>query len=84
MLFDVGQIADIRGHKSKWRTCVCFDEEDLRGHEADNDFSSTLELQLGKMIRPNFGLYGELLLGDVVFDTDAYDMGFTLAARVLY
>lgn len=53
-------------------------------HEASNDFSSTLELQLGKMLRPKFGVYGELLLGDDVFDTDAYDIGFTVAARVLY
>lgn len=53
-------------------------------HEADNDFSSTLELQLGKMITPKFGVYGELLLGDVVFDTDAYDIGFSVAGRFLY
>ena len=46
-------------------------------HEAGGDFSSTLELQLGKMLRPKFGVYGELLLGDVVFNTDAYDIGLT-------
>ncbi len=53
-------------------------------HEAGNDFSHTLELQLGKMIAPTFGIYGELLLGDAVFDTAAYDIGFSLAARILY
>ncbi|MGI9325530.1 MAG: hypothetical protein ACR2PZ_09950, partial [Pseudomonadales bacterium] len=34
------------------------DWKGLIDHEAGNDFSSTLELQLGKMIKPNFGLYG--------------------------
>ena len=60
------------------------DWKGLIDHEDGNDFSSTLELQLGKMIRPEFGLYGELLLGDVIFDTDAYDIGFSVAARFLY
>lgn len=32
-------------------------------HEAGGDFSSTLELQLGKMIRPKFGIYGDLQIG---------------------
>jgi hypothetical protein len=36
------------------------------------------------MLRPKFGIYGDLLLGDVLLDTDAYDIGFTVAARVLY
>jgi hypothetical protein len=53
-------------------------------HEASNEFSSTLELQLGKMLKPKFGVYGELLLGDTVFDTDAYDIGFSVAARFMY
>ena len=53
-------------------------------HEDGNDFSHTLELQLGKMITPRFGVYGELLIGDVLLDTNAYDIGFSLSARILY
>ena len=53
-------------------------------HEDDENFSQTLEVQLGKMISPRMGFYGELLLGDDVLDTNAYDIGGGLAARFMY
>jgi len=53
-------------------------------HEDDEDFSQTLEVQLGKMISPRMGFYGELLLGDDVLDTNAYDIGGGLAVRFMY
>ena len=46
--------------------------------------TETLELQLGTMITPTVGLYGELLLGDTVFDTDAYEIGTGLALRIVF
>ncbi len=53
-------------------------------HEDGNDFTETLELQLGKMITPTVGIYGELLLGDTVFDTNAYKIGGGVALRIVY
>jgi hypothetical protein len=53
-------------------------------HENDDEFTETLELQLGKMFGPRVGVYGEVLVGDSVLDTDAYDMGVGLAARFMY
>jgi hypothetical protein len=53
-------------------------------HEDGNDFTQTLELQLGTMITPSIGIYGELLLGDTVFDTNAYDIGGGAAIRIVY
>ena len=53
-------------------------------HEDGGDFTQTLELQLGKMITPSIGIYGELLLGDTVLDTDAYDIGGGVAIRIVY
>jgi len=53
-------------------------------HEDDEDFSQTLEVQLGKMFSPRMGFYGELLLGDDVLDTNAYDIGGGLAVRFMY
>ena len=43
-----------------------------------------MELQLGTMITDSIGIYGELLLGDSVLDTDAYDMGGGIALRIVY
>ena len=86
-------VADVRqtGPRIIWlhsfpeiKSWLRVDWKGLINHEADDEFSSTLELQFGKMIRPKFGIYGELLLGNDVFDTDAYDIGFSLAARILY
>ena len=53
-------------------------------HEDGNNFTETLELQLGKMITPRAGIYGELLLGDTVFDTNAYKIGGGVALRIAY
>lgn len=53
-------------------------------HEDDDDFTQTLELQLGKMISPKVGFYGELLVGDDALDTDAYDIGVGVAMRIMY
>lgn len=54
-------------------------------HENDNHFSQTLELQLGKMVSPRIGIYGELLLGDDVLDTNAaYNIGGGLGVRFMY
>jgi hypothetical protein len=53
-------------------------------HEDDNDFSQTLEFQLGKMFSPRVGCYAEILLGDDVMDTNAYDIGVGLGLRFMY
>jgi hypothetical protein len=56
----------------------------LFNHEDDNDFSQTLELQFGKMFSPRVGGYAEILLGDDVMDTNAYDIGGGLGVRFIY
>ena len=53
-------------------------------HEDDENFNQILELQLGKMLSPRLGIYGELLLGDDVLDSDAYNVGGGLALRFMY
>lgn len=53
-------------------------------HEDDEDFSQTLELQLGKMVSPRVGFYGEFFIGDELLDTDAFDVGAGLAVRFIY
>ena len=53
-------------------------------HEDGDDFTETMELQLGKMITPTVGIYGELLLGDTVFDTNAYEIGGGVALRIVF
>jgi hypothetical protein len=53
-------------------------------HEDDNDFSQTMEFQFGKMFSPSVGAYAELLLGDDVLDTNAYDIGGGLGLRFMY
>ena len=53
-------------------------------HKDSNDFSSTLEFQLGKMFTPRIGLYGEGFIGDEVFDTNAYDWGLGIGVRFMY
>jgi hypothetical protein len=60
---------------------------DLKGsidHENDNDFTQTLELQLGTMVTDRLGIYGEGFVGDTVLDTNAYDMGVGIGLRFLY
>ena len=56
----------------------------LIDHEDDDDFSSTLEVQLGKMFTPRIGVYGEGFIGDEVLDTNAYDWGLGLGIRFMY
>jgi len=53
-------------------------------HEDDNDFTQTLELQLGTMVTKGLGLYGEAFIGDSVLDTNAYDAGVGIGLRILY
>jgi hypothetical protein len=53
-------------------------------HEDDDNFDQVLELQLGKMFSPRIGFYGELLLGDDVLDSNAYNVGGGLALRFIY
>ena len=53
-------------------------------HEDDENFDQVLELQLGKMFSPRIGIYGELLLGDDVLDSSAYNVGGGLALRFMY
>lgn len=53
-------------------------------HEDDENFDQTLELQLGKMFTPKWGLYGEVFLGDDVLDSDAYDYALGLGVRMIY
>lgn len=53
-------------------------------HEDDNDFTQTVELQLGTMFSPRVGVYAELLLGDDVMDTKAYDIGGGVGVRFMY
>ena len=50
----------------------------------DNDYTSTLELQLGKMFTPRVGVYAEALLGDDVFKTDFFDTGVGVGMRFMY
>jgi hypothetical protein len=60
------------------------DYKGLIDHEDDDDFSSTLEFQLGKMFTPRIVLYGEGFIGDEVFDTNIYDWGLGLGVRFMY
>ena len=53
-------------------------------HEDDDDFTQTLEIQLGKMISPSLGFYADLFLGDDVLDTKAYDVGAGVGVRFMY
>lgn len=53
-------------------------------HEDDENFDQTLELQLGKMLTPRFGVYGEIFLGDDVLDSNAYDMAVGIGIRMMY
>lgn len=53
-------------------------------HEDDNDFTQTLEFQLGTMVSDRIGVYGETFVGDSVLDTNAYDWGIGIGLRFLY
>ena len=53
-------------------------------HEDDNDFTQTIELQLGTMVSDRIGIYGDAFVGDNLLDTDAYDMGIGIGLRFMY
>ena len=53
-------------------------------HEDNENFDQVLELQLGKMISPSVGFYGEVFLGDDVLDSNAYNYSVGGAVRVMY
>lgn len=53
-------------------------------HEDGDDFSQHVEFQLGKMVSPKVGFYGEILLGDDVLDTNAFDSGIGIGIRFMY
>ena len=53
-------------------------------HEDDENFDQRLELQLGKMVSPSVGFYGEVFLGDDVLDSNAYNYAVGGAVRVMY
>ena len=53
-------------------------------HEDNEDYSSTLELQLGTMFTERFGAYVEGFLGDNVFSSDAYNYSMGLGIRYMY
>ena len=50
-------------------------------HEDEGDYSSTLELQLGKIFTSRIGVYVEGLIGDDIFETNAYNKGDGVAIR---
>ena len=53
-------------------------------HEDNENFDQVLELQLGKMVSPRVGFYGEVFLGDDVLDSNAYNYSVGAAVRVMY
>ena len=53
-------------------------------HEDDNNFTQTLEFQLGTMVSNRIGIYGETFVGDSVLDTEAYDWGIGIGLRFMY
>lgn len=53
-------------------------------HEDDENFDQTLELQLGKMFTPKWGVFGEIFVGDDVLDSGAYDYALGIGVRMIY
>ena len=53
-------------------------------HKRSDDFTSTLELQVGTMFNRRIGMYAEFLVGNDILDTRAYDFGAGLAVRLMY
>lgn len=73
-LIYIRKIPDIKGWaKADWKGVI--------DHENDEEFSSTLELQLGHMLTRRIGIYGEFLSE---IDSDAYDWGLGLGIRFMY
>lgn len=76
-LIYIRKIPQIGGwFKADWKGSI--------NHKDSNDFSSTLEFQLGKMFTPRVGMYGEAFIGDEVLETDAFDWGLGLGVRFMY
>ena len=53
-------------------------------HEDDEDCSSALELQFGKIFTPRIGAYVERFIGDGVLSIDAYNKGVGIGLRFMY
>ena len=53
-------------------------------HEDDNDFTQSLELQLGTMISDTIGVFGETFVGDSVLNNDDFNWGAGVGLRILY
>ncbi|MDJ0948603.1 MAG: hypothetical protein QNJ94_06755 [Alphaproteobacteria bacterium] len=53
-------------------------------HEDSNDFTQTLELQLGTSVSERINVFGEVFVGDSVLRTDAFDAGVGIGLRFLY
>ena len=70
----IRKLPDIRG----WAKA---DFKGVIDHEKDEEFSSTVELQLGHMLTPAIGVYGEYA---TEIDSDSYDWFLGLALRFIY
>jgi hypothetical protein len=53
-------------------------------HQDGGKYTSILELQLGKMLGPRVGVYGEAFFGDDVLNSGQYDMGAGIGLRFMY
>ena len=58
------------------------DDKFVIDHKADNATSNTFEVQLGKMLKPRFGVYVDALYQTGGFDQ--YDWGVGLGLRLMY
>jgi hypothetical protein len=50
----------------------------------DENFDQTLELQLGKMMTPKWGVFGEIFVGDDWLDSDSYNYAAGVGVRFIY
>jgi len=74
ILLYIRKFPEIRG----W---LKLDFKGMIDHENDEEFSSTFEIQLGHMLTPRLGIYGEFL---TEIDSDAYDWGLGIGVRYKY
>jgi hypothetical protein len=73
-LIYIRKIPEITGWvKGDWKGAI--------DHEQGEEFSSTVEFQLGKMLGPRWGLYDDTLVG---LDSDAFDWGVGAGVRFMY
>lgn len=61
---------------------IRLDDKFVIDHKADNATSNTFEVQLGKMLSPNLGVYVDALYQTGGFDQ--YDWGVGLGVRFMY